>query len=98
MGSYNRDDQQADSIPMYSNRCSKHGCKRETSISLIKCSSGDGISLRAASDVLANGTQKPWIMRDGFNFLQWITRCAECYYVGIRDHNSKLEMQERGDI
>ena len=95
---YNKQEEQADGIPVYSDTCSKPGCKHETSIAMIKCSSGDGIKLRVGSEVLLNGTAKPWIMKDGYNFICWWTRCAECYEKGMRNYKSKLELQEKGDL
>lgn len=80
---------------MHSDKCSKPGCNHATSIAMIKCSSGDGIKLRVGSEVLANGTHKPWLMKDGYMFICWWTRCAECYEKGMRDYKSKMELQDK---
>lgn len=92
--SFNKPQQQQKEtgLPSPADICGIPGCTNDTGIVRIKVSSPRGIEYRNASDVLLN-TNKPYVLKEGYNFISWCTRCHECFAIGARNKKAKLKME-----
>lgn len=96
MGTAKRNDEQVCTIPNVPKFCLAQGCKRDATFAMAKVSSHRGIEHRAASDVMTwtrVNNQLIIAMSDGYMFIGWFARCAECHRDGMQRVKAKLRAE-----
>lgn len=93
MGSSKKTEDSSLLIPSVPKFCLAQGCKRDATFAMAKVSSHRGIEHRAASDVMTwtrVNNQLIMSMSDGYMFIGWFARCAECHRDGMQRVKARL--------
>ena len=92
-GSSRQKDAQTSNVPDVPKTCHKQGCNNDCDLIMAKVSSGKGIEIKPASDVMTwttlHGTTI-FNMNSNYNFLAWFSRCSPCLMSGMQHKKAKL--------
>lgn len=75
-------------VPHWPQKCSVIGCENDTTVAMLQVRDDRGRILTNAASVFLEMTAQCqpvedasgcWLLRQGFEFVGWVTRCASCY-------------------
>lgn len=83
-------------IEPHSKMCGVITCEHETSVAIVLVKNDMGRNLSGAFSRFGKvNNVGELILNSHFTFVEWVTRCAECYQRDVEAHNARTERREQ---
>ena len=66
-------------IPHWPKTCDTQGCENETVVAILLVRNREGRLRCGPFSQFGYADKKSWLLNDGYKFVRWDSKCAECY-------------------